>query len=42
MAEERTVSAVTLINTALRNRQKVGTIVDQIQVRQHYMFDEEV
>jgi len=42
MADERTVSGVTFVNTALRNRQKVSTIVDQLQVRQYYGFKEKV
>ena len=35
MADERTMSTFTLLNTSLRNRQKVSTLVDMIQIRQH-------
>jgi hypothetical protein len=42
MAEERTVSGVTWLNSALRNRQMVSTIVDQLQVRQYYGFQPQV
>jgi hypothetical protein len=42
MAEERTVSGVLWINTAKRNRQKVSTIMNQIQIRQYYGFDPKV
>lgn len=41
MAEERTVSAITAINTSRRNRQRLDTIVNQTQVRQYYAFDPE-
>lgn len=42
MAEERTVSGVTWVNSTLRNRQTVSTIVDQLQVRQYYGFKSQV
>lgn len=42
MSDERTVSAFTWINTVQRNRTKIDTMVDQIQVRQYHMFDEKV
>jgi len=42
MAEERTVSAVSFINSPKRNRQKVSAIVDQVQIRQYYSFNEKV
>jgi len=37
MADERTMSAVTLLNTAQRNRQLVPTVVAMAQVRAYYM-----
>ena len=36
MADERTMSAVTMINTAQRNRQKVNVVVALTQVRAFY------
>lgn len=39
MAEERTVSVISAINSARRNRQHVATIVDQVQIRQWYGYD---
>lgn len=39
MAEERTVSVISSINSAKRNRQHVATIVNQTQIRQFYGFD---
>jgi hypothetical protein len=36
MSEERTMSNLTLVNSALRSRQGVQTMVDQVQVRQYY------
>lgn len=36
MADERTMSAVTMINTAQRNRQKVGVVKALTQVRAFY------
>jgi hypothetical protein len=36
MSEERTMSDMTLVNSALRNRQGVQTQVDQVQIRQYY------
>ncbi len=39
MAEERTVSVISSINSAKRNRQHVATIINQTQIRQFYGFD---
>jgi hypothetical protein len=36
MSEERTMSNLTLVNSALRSRQGVQTMVDQVQIRQYY------
>ena len=36
MADERTMSAVTMINTAQRNRQKVNVVIALTQVRAFY------
>ncbi|TDL14241.1 hypothetical protein BD410DRAFT_734381 [Rickenella mellea] len=36
MADERTASTFTWMNSALRNRQELGTITDMAQIRQHY------
>jgi hypothetical protein len=37
MADERTMSAVTMINTAQRNRQKVNVVIALTQVRAFYV-----
>ena len=37
MADERTMSAITLLNTAQRNRQLVPTVIAMAQVRAYYM-----
>ena len=37
MADERTMSAITLLNTAQRNRQLVPTVVAMAQVRAYYV-----
>ena len=39
MAEERTVSAFTRINTPLRNRQLLDNIVRMTQIAQFYLND---
>ncbi|KAG9110107.1 hypothetical protein FRC07_008235 [Ceratobasidium sp. 392] len=41
MADERTVSAFGWLNSALRSRQDVATIVRQTQIRQFYAWDKE-
>ncbi|KAF8580210.1 hypothetical protein K439DRAFT_1662869 [Ramaria rubella] len=41
MCDERTGSTFTWLNSALRNRQKVPTLVDMVQVRQWYLFNPE-
>ncbi|KAI0634079.1 ribonuclease H-like domain-containing protein [Trametes polyzona] len=41
MADERTASNFTWFNTALRNHQNVGTLVNMIQIRQWYLNAEE-
>jgi hypothetical protein len=40
MADERTMSVITMLNTAQRNRQSVSTVVAHAQVRGFYMADE--
>ena len=42
MADERTVSIFTRINTPLRNAQQLDTIADIAQITQYYRFDPEV
>jgi hypothetical protein len=42
MADERTVSTFSWLNSALRNRQDVATVVRQTQIRQYYGWDEVV
>jgi hypothetical protein len=42
MADERTVSVVTSINTPHANNQLVATIADQVQIKQWYVYDEEM
>ncbi|KAG2134814.1 hypothetical protein DEU56DRAFT_404574 [Suillus clintonianus] len=38
MADERTASTMTWLNSALRNRQKSTTLINQVQIRQwHFM-----
>ncbi|KAG2147419.1 uncharacterized protein EDB93DRAFT_413402 [Suillus bovinus] len=39
MPEERTMSVFTRMNSALRNRQNVSTLVNMTQIRQWYMYD---
>lgn len=39
MPEERTMSVFTRMNSALRNRQGVRTLVDMTQIRQWHMYD---
>ncbi|KAG2137985.1 hypothetical protein DEU56DRAFT_912620 [Suillus clintonianus] len=39
MPEERTMSVFTHMNSALRNRQDVRTLVDMTQIRQWHMYD---
>ncbi|PVF91234.1 hypothetical protein CPB86DRAFT_386798 [Serendipita vermifera] len=39
MFDERTTSTFTWMNTALRNRQKVASIKNKVQIRQHYLND---
>jgi hypothetical protein len=41
MADERTASVVTSINTPRANNQLVATIADQVQIKQWYAYDEE-
>ncbi|QRV72090.1 hypothetical protein RhiJN_00104 [Ceratobasidium sp. AG-Ba] len=41
MADERTVSTFGWLNSALRSRQDVATIVRQTQIRQFYAWDED-
>lgn len=36
MADERSVSVVTFLNTGLRNRQKIETLMAMTQIRAHY------
>jgi hypothetical protein len=36
LSEERTMSDMTLVDSALGNRQGAQTQVDQVQIRQHY------
>ena len=40
MADERTMSAITMLNTAQRNRQTVGTVMAMAQVRGFYHTEE--
>ncbi|KAF4617260.1 hypothetical protein D9613_005661 [Agrocybe pediades] len=40
MADERTMSYITMLNTAQKNRQKVGTIVAMTQIRGHVLAKE--
>jgi hypothetical protein len=42
MPEERTMSVFTRMNSALRNRQNVRTLVDMTQIRQWYMYESSV
>lgn len=42
MADERTMSKVTKLNSHLRNRQEVQTLVDMIQIASYTNFDPEV
>ena len=42
MADERTMSTFTWLNSALRNRQLVETVVDMAQVREWYRKEREV
>lgn len=42
MAEERTVSGFTQINTPLRNRQSLNTIENLTQIKQYYGLSYEV
>ena len=37
MADERTMSAVTLLNTAQRNHQLIPTVIAMAQVHAYYM-----
>ncbi|KAG1816272.1 hypothetical protein EV424DRAFT_1540797 [Suillus variegatus] len=39
MPEEHTMSIFTRMNSALRNRQQVQTLVDMMQIRQWHMYD---
>ncbi|KAF8426126.1 hypothetical protein L210DRAFT_3566250, partial [Boletus edulis BED1] len=39
MADERTVSTITWLNSAKRNRQEVSTVQDHIQIRQWHRFN---
>ncbi|KAG2069362.1 hypothetical protein BDR04DRAFT_1055530 [Suillus decipiens] len=39
MPEERTMSVFTRMNSALRNRQNVSTLVNMTQIRQWYMYN---
>ncbi|KAG8907379.1 hypothetical protein FRC00_011889 [Tulasnella sp. 408] len=41
MADERTMSKVTKLNTHLRNWQEVQTLVDMIQIASYTTFDPE-
>ena len=36
MADERTMSVVTMLNTAQRNRQKVDSVMAMVQIRGYY------
>ena len=38
MAEERTISTFTWLNSNLRNGQHAKTLVDMVQIRQWYMY----
>ncbi|CAE6423375.1 unnamed protein product [Rhizoctonia solani] len=40
MAEERTMSAITKLNSPDRARQKVSTIINMVAIRQHYRREE--
>jgi len=42
MAEERTVSTFTWLNTRLRNNQSVETLVEQTQIRQWHHYGTKV
>lgn len=42
MADERTMSKVTKLNSPLRNRQEVQTLMDMIQIASYTSFDPEV
>jgi hypothetical protein len=39
MADERTASVITWMNSALRSRMKASTIIRQVQIRQWYLMD---
>ena len=41
MADERTASTITWLNSALRNRQKSVTLINQVQIRQWYTMSPE-
>jgi hypothetical protein len=42
MPEERTMTVITRMNSALRNRQNVRTLVDMTQIWQWYMNESSV
>jgi hypothetical protein len=42
MADERTASVITWMNSALRSRMKASTIIRQVQIRQWYLMDPQV
>jgi hypothetical protein len=41
MADERTASTITWLNSALRNRQKSTTLINQVQIRQWHLMNTE-
>ena len=41
IADERTASTITWLNSALRNRQKSVTLINQVQIRQWYTMSPE-
>jgi len=40
MADERTMSVITMLNTAQRNHQTVSTVVAHAQIQGFYLADE--
>ena len=42
MAEERTISTITWLNSRLRTCQSVTTLVEQTQIRQWHRYNKEV